>query len=156
MTTAKIEFSLGGLSFSAEGTEAWLAAQLDKVIEAAPKLGQLKVHAPPAQDPAAAGATAATPQPDGEFTTSLAAYIKEKGGDTNQNKRFLATADWLRRRGMKPLTTGAVSKALTQNHQKKLGNPADCLGQLTGRGLCEKTSEGFFITPDGLKELGRE
>ena len=91
-----------------------------------------------------------------EFTTSLSAYIKEKGGESNQVDRFLITADWLRRRGVTNLATAAVSKSLTDNHQKRLANPADCLNKNVSKGLCEKTETGFYITPEGLKKLGHE
>jgi len=68
-------------------------------------------------------------------------------------KRFLATADWIRLRGESELTTSKVSKALLDNHQKRLGNPADCLNQNVRKGHCEKKGDGFFITPEGFKEL---
>ncbi len=93
--------------------------------------------------------------PEGEkFTKSLASYIREKGADGNQTQRFLVTADWLRRRGQ-ALSSGAVAKALTDNQQSRVSNPADCLNKNVGKGFCEKTKDGsFFITPEGLKELG--
>lgn len=47
-----------------------------------------------------------------------------------------------------------VSKALKDNHQKRLGNAADNLNQNIAKGFCEKTDGGFYITPDGLKSLG--
>jgi len=149
--TAKIEFAFGSLSFAAEGTENWLATQLDKVIEAAPALSQLKA---PSHVVDVSTAESGAPVTSPEFTVSLAAHIKAKGGDTIQVKRFLAAADWLRQKGLNPLTTGSVSKALASNHQKKLSNPANCLNQLVSKGYCEKNGEGFFITPDGLKDLG--
>ena len=154
MTTAKIDFSFGSLSFSGEGEEKWLAGQLDKILQAAPKLSEL--HAPSdTPDPTGAVAPAAK-KPTGKFTESLASYIKSKGGESNQSKRFLATADWLRQKGAESLTAAAISKALTDNHQKKLGNPADCLNKNCARGFCEKTGKSFYITPEGLKELGHD
>jgi hypothetical protein len=91
---------------------------------------------------------------DGGFSTSLSTYIKEKGGESSQVDRFLITADWLRRRGNTKLVTSAVTKALTDNHQKRLSNPADALNKNVGKGFCEKTKDGFYITPEGLKKLG--
>jgi hypothetical protein len=66
----------------------------------------------------------------------------------------LATADWIRLKGEKNLKTSLVTKALQQNHQSKLSNPADSLSQNVAKGFCEKTTDGFFITPEGLKALG--
>jgi hypothetical protein len=150
MTGTKIEVVLGPLSFSGEGDQAWLSEQLEKVLKAAPEvLG--------AQPQAAAAAAALAESTDGaSFSTSLASYIKEKGGESNQVDRFLITADWLRRRGNSKLTTAAVSKALTDNHQKRLANPADCLNKNVSKGFCEKSDGGFYITPEGLKKLKHE
>jgi hypothetical protein len=150
MTGTKIEVVLGPLSFSGEGDQAWLSEQLEKVLKAAPEvLG--------AQPQAAAAAAALAESTDGaSFSTSLASYIKEKGGESNQVDRFLIPADWLRRRGNSKLTTAAVSKALTDNHQKRLANPADCLNKNVSKGFCEKSDGGFYITPEGLKKLKHE
>jgi hypothetical protein len=84
---------------------------------------------------------------------ALASYLRKTGGDTTQVLRFLATAAWLFRRGSNELSTTLVAKALQENHQKKLGNPSDCLNQNVAKGFCEKTKTGFFITPDGWSEL---
>lgn len=154
MTTAKIEVNVGGLGFSAEGEQEWLAEQLDKILKAAPEVvgaTQAAASSPGGQSGSANTGSAAA---SGSFTETLASYIKAKKGDDNQVQRFLATADWLRRRGENPLTTRAVTSALKTNHQKKLVNPADCLNQNVAKGYCEKADGGFFITPDGLKALG--
>lgn len=148
MSQGKIELSVGPVSFSAEGEQTWLAEQLDKVLKSAPELA--RIH-PPATSRDAASTTSAT---DKGFKETLAAYIKAKGGEDNQVKRFLATADWLRLRGEQNLTTSAVTKALKENHQKRLANAADCLNQNVSKGYCEKVDGGFYITPDGLKSLG--
>lgn len=89
----------------------------------------------------------------GNYTGSLAGYLKEKGGQTSQVRRFLLTANWLRMRGAASLETGVVTKTLRDNQQSKLSNPADCLNKLVGQGLCEKQSTGFFITPEGLESI---
>lgn len=149
MTQSKIDVTVGNLSFAGEGEQEWLADQLDKVLKAAPAIAQVQ----PGKKGDSAGST------DGEgadFKTTLASYIKEKGAETSQVDRFLVTADWLRRRGLEKLTTGAVSKALKDSHQKRLANPADCLNKNVSKGYFEKADGGFFITPDGLKKLGHE
>jgi hypothetical protein len=150
MSSTKIAVTLGPLSFSGEGEQDWLAEQLEKVLKAAPGV----LSTPKPEVPATAQHVAPTTIPESGFTTSLSAYIKEKNGESNQVDRFLITADWLRRRGDTKLATAAVSKALTNNHQKRLANPADCLNKNVSKGLCEKTAGGFYITPEGLTKLG--
>lgn len=150
MTQTKIDVTVGNLSFAGEGEQDWLAEQLDKVLKAAPGIAR-------AQPGTKGGATGSSGgDGGGEFKTTLASYIKEKGAETSQVDRFLVTADWLRRRGAEKLTTAAVSKALIDNHQKRLANPADCLNKNVSKGYFEKADGGFYLTPDGLKKLGHE
>ncbi len=149
MTNSKIDVKIGAISFAGEGDQAWLAEQLEKVLKAAPEISRTPVPIGKV-NPAGSGGDVAGEK----FTTALAAYIREKGGEDNQVDRFLITADWLRRRGEQQLTTAAVSKALRDHHQKRLANPADSLNKNVSKGYCEKDSSGFFITPDGLRKLG--
>ena len=151
MPDAKLDFSFGALSFAGEGEQDWLSKQLDKILAAAPALSKLPTPSPGDEH---GSHDAAVHQ--GNFTEPLASHIKAKGGETNQVKRFLAAADWLRLRGAKALTTTAVTKALSDNQQKKLGNTADCLNKNVTKGFCEKSGDGFYITPLGLKELGHK
>jgi hypothetical protein len=151
MTQGKIDVTVGNVSFAGEGEPDWLAEQLDKVLKAAPEIARVQ--------PTRGGGSPADADgyaPPGDFKTTLASYIKEKGAEASQVDRFLVTADWLRRRGVEKLTTAAVSKALKDNHQKRLSNPADCLNKNVGKGYCEKSDGGFFLTPDGLKKLGHK
>lgn len=151
MADGKIEFELGSLKFSGEGTEAWVEKQLDWLFKKLTDLkdsGLLQAAAAPHDQPQAS----ASPKP--VQVTSLASHIKSKGGDSNQAQRFLATADWLRLKGEQTLKTGIVSKALSDNHQKKLANAADCLNKNVTKGYCEKSGDGFYITPEGLTALG--
>ncbi len=68
----------------------------------------------------------------------------------------MATADWLRLKGNQKLTTAMVGKALSDNQQKRLANSAESLNRNVAKGFCEKSVDGFFVTPEGLKELGYE
>lgn len=149
MSQSKLQISVGNISFSGEGEQAWLAEQLEKVLKVAPEIVRTQ---PIGRNPGLSGNSAASDY--NAFATSLASYIKEKGGDNNQVDRFLITADWLRRKGAASLTTAEVSKALKSNHQKSLVNPADCLNKNVSKGYCEKADGGFYITPDGLIKLG--
>lgn len=155
MSQGKIDFSFGSLSFSGEGDEKWLADQLDKVITAVPKLAQVELPAVAKESKSGAGSNVNdVNELASEFTTSLPNHIKAQGDGSNQNSRFLATADWLRRRGNKNLKTSDVTKALTNNHQSRLGNASETLSQNVKQGFCEKTKDGFFITQEGLSKLG--
>lgn len=153
MTNAKIDFTFGSLTFAGEGEEVWLAKQLDKILAAAPTLSELHAPSPTPETPSAAAGQNAQ---GGSFAVPLANHVKTKGGESNQVRRFLAAADWLRLRGSKNLTAGGVAKALSDNQQKKLGNAADCLNKNVSKGFCEKSGDGFYITPHGLKELGHQ
>jgi hypothetical protein len=78
MTQAKVDLTLGALSFSGEGQQEWLGEQLDKILEAAPGLANLEFQsatvesAPPGSPPNGA---------DDRFNETLADYIRSKGGD---------------------------------------------------------------------------
>jgi hypothetical protein len=129
----------------------WINEKLDllPLLDAATQQdNEIKTrHASNATPAAADGA-------EGKFDVSLASHIRGKGADGSQTQRFLVTSDWLRRRGQSNLTSGAIAKALTENQQARLANPADCLNKNVAKGFCEKTKDGFFITPEGLRELG--
>lgn len=146
MADAKIDITIGELTFIAEGEQGWLAEQLQKVLDAAPSLNR--------SIPEETTIAPAIETDDETFTEPLASHIRKKGGGSNQVKRFLATADWLRLRGEGKLTTRIVSKALKDQQQNRLSNPADCLNKNVGKGYCEKMDDGFFITEDGLRALG--
>lgn len=145
-SSSKIDIQVGSISFSAEGEQTWLSEQLEKVLAAANAAGAVRTEAPVSSNSA---------EPTGEvFRSSLAAHLKLMNAEGKQVLRFLATADWLRRRGTVEISSGAVAKALTDNHQRRLANPADCLNQNVSKGFCEKTGKTFFLTPEGLKSLG--
>jgi hypothetical protein len=143
MAVAKIQVSIGSIAFSGEGDEVWLEKQLDKLLKAAPEL-----------------IATTTPEPDkgkkseNGSAGSLAAFLAKKTATDNQIKRFLATAEWLHLKGTKRLQTKDVSKALSDNNQKKLSNPADCLNKNVAKGHCEKDGDNFFVTPEGRSALG--
>ena len=148
MAEARIELELGTIKFSSEGTEAWVVKQFEYVISKLPELSQIAGSVAEQQPSAAAGPAARNASTEPQQVGSLASYIKAKGGESNQVQRFLATADWLRLKGEKALKTAVVSKALQDNQQRKLSNPADTLNQNVSKGFCEKTRDGFYITPE--------
>jgi len=149
----KVDFTVNGIAFAGEGDPQWLSQQLDKILATAKEIAKVQPQVAPSAKTSGSGIMS-----DGETNLespgTLASYIKSKAGDSNQVRRFLATADWLRCKGEGALTTAKVTKALADNHQKRVGNPADCLNQNVSKGHCEKSGSGFYITPDGFKELG--
>ena len=146
---SKVEIKIGDISFSAEGEPAWLSEQVAKVMEAASKASAVKGARE--RDPSSANSSEGAPDP---FGGSLSSCLKATGGENKQVRRFLATAAWQFKRGQTNLKASTVAKALSEHHQKGLANPADCLNQNVAKGYCEKTNEGFFITPEGWSSLG--
>ena len=147
MAEAKIQFTLGPISFSGEGDEAWVGAQLDKVLEKAPSLAGLAAELSSGSHDDSGSAQKG---PKG----TLASFITSVAASGNQVKRFLATAVWLHGRGKKRLTTRDVATALQENNQKRLSNPADCLGKNVAKGYCEKVGNEFYVTDEGRASLG--
>ena len=144
-----VELNVGAIKFSGSGDQQWLSEQIAVLIEAAKTI--------PGNNSATNEATSDIQREDASVVVgSLATYLKAKGAETKQSQRFLATAAWLHHRGNRPLSTRLVSQTLREHQQKRLGNPSECLNQNVGRGFCEKTPDGFFITPEGWQQLGED
>lgn len=148
MAEAKIAITVGAVSFSGEGEGKWLSEQLDKLLKSIPTLSQVSS---PEKDGESGAARTGT---NSKATGTLASFLKAKNASTQQVRKFLAAAVWLHDRGNQSrLATGDVTKALSDNHQSRLGNPADCLNQNVGKGFCEKDGKQFFVTDEGRNEL---
>ncbi|HSY48718.1 MAG TPA: hypothetical protein VLC46_07905 [Thermoanaerobaculia bacterium] len=149
MPVAKIQIAVGSISFSGEGEQKWLAEQFDKLLE---KAASLAAIAPEAEEP---GDDEEAPNKQGSRRPAgtLASFLTSTGAGNNQVKRFLATAEWLHRKGDKKVNAKLVAKALQDNHQKRLGNPADCLNKNVSKGHCEKVDNWFYVTDDGRRTL---
>jgi hypothetical protein len=146
MTITKISISLGQVTFSGEGNEAWLEKQLDKLLKAA--------SSHPVQDHAGPTKHSATGIHTENIPGTLASFLQKKSAASNQVKRFLATAQWLHLKGSKRIQTKDVAKALSDSNQKRLGNPSDCLNQNVSKGHCEKEGSQFYVSPEGVTYLG--
>ena len=143
----KIELNIGSITFSGEGDQDWLSAQIDKLIVAATtkEIADAGVNGVASTDSQLNEPVDVGP---------LATYLKSKGGETIQNQRFLATAAWLHHRGEQCLVTNLITKALREHQQKRLGNTSECLNQNISKGFCEKKPDkSFFITSEGWKQL---
>lgn len=149
MSTSKIKFKVGHISFIGEGEAEWLAKQMDKIILHASSLS--KIPAPKLANPPA---TDSTPSSNPEtFTDSLVKHLKEKDSKSAAQK-FLVTADWLRRKGKDPISTSDVTSALKENQQSRLSNASQALNDNVSKGFCQKDGNGFFITQEGKEHLG--
>ncbi len=145
---AKIRIKVGSVEVDYEGSDQFLEKKLPALID---HLAALAKDVP-------ADATDKTEKKEEKGDSkvgALASFINDKAKGKSQVIRFLATAEWLHRKnGRKNIKTAEVSKALRDNHQKKISNPADTLNQNVTKGHCEKVGSEFFVTEEGKKELG--
>ena len=149
MADARIELEIGDLKFVAEGSEGWVDNKYQAFLE---RVGKLRTSVP------SSSGTDETKESveendSKEPVVPLAIFLKTKNVGANQNNRFLAAAMWLKRKGNTEVKTGDVVKALADAQQQRLGNPADILNQNVKKGYCVKTSDGFYITPEGEESL---
>jgi hypothetical protein len=146
LAQAKIELKLGNFQFTGEAEAAWLEKQLDKLLEHVKSVEPADSSEDSHDDQTATGKH--------KNAKTLSAYLKAAGATKNQVKKFLATACWLMGKGSKRLATAEVTKALSDNHQGKLTNPAACLNNNVTKGFCEKEGKQFYVTEEGFNSLG--
>jgi hypothetical protein len=158
MADARLEIKAGLVSFTGEGTETWLAEQLDKVLTKLIDLRELSKEIP---EPDNGGITDDAEQGKAKKGSKvtlapLAAYLKEKKATTNQSRKFLATAAWLQLGGMDPITTAEVTTNLNTHKQGKLSNPGQCLIHNVRSGNIVKSGKRqFYVADKGFEELGK-
>lgn len=164
MTESKIQIKVGIVEFSGEGSQDWLAEQLDKILIKVPDLLRIELsNNGNVNDPKEVQANTDslgkgnTETNNGLTSTNLVSFLKEKNAVTNQVKKFLATAAFLQLKGKNRIVTSDVTEALKNSNQSKLSNASDCLLQNIRKGFCEKDSgREFFVTSNGLSELDLE
>lgn len=158
MSDAKLEIRLGTVSFSGEGPGEWLAKQLDKVLAKLPELAAIQGGGPILDlNKASEGGSieAKATKPTAQKST-LAAFLKDKKAATgNQQRKFLAAAAWLQDGGTNRLSTGDVTKALSDHNQGKLGNAAQCLINLAKQGWIVREAKQFYVSEEGRTELNK-
>ncbi len=150
MTVAKLHFRLGSIEFQGEGEQKWLSSELSTLIKALPDLAALAGQLSSQTE----SETSAESKTVKRVVPSLAKHIVNAGAGSTQPARFLATAVWLHDKGSKRIATADVRKALSDNNQKRLSNPADSLNKLVAKGHCEKEGNKFFVTDEGRKASG--
>ena len=153
MTTAKIQFTLGTITFSGEGEETWVSDQLDKILQKAPDLIKIAPQAQPIHYPTSipSGDRPASSY-DAISSQTLPNFLRVKDTAT-QPKKFLATAIWLHAKGTPRLSTPDVNKALRDCSQSRLANASDCLNRNVSQGHIEKEGRQFFVTEEGKQSL---
>lgn len=155
MSESKIEIKFGEISFSGEGDSAWLSEQLDKILDRA---SELRLSSAIASTQLSNVANTIHQEADlsghSEISTKpLATWLREKGADTNQNQKFLATAVWIEAKGKNRIQTSDITAALSNANQKRLGNATECLNQNIKKGYCEKEGKQFYVTEEGKRSL---
>jgi hypothetical protein len=153
MANSKLEVRLGDISFSGEGEAGWVEQQVRQFFERVPKLLKGRTPIVNAPDPSQSDRGKLKVEEPTGSNVNLASFLRSKNAASNQIRKFLATAEWLQLRGNERTSTGAVTKALRDNHQTKLTNPSDCLYQNVRKGHCEKVGNEFFVTDDGRASL---
>ena len=154
MHEARIEFTIGAISFMGEGNKDWVAAQLDKILEKAPELTKLAPKKQAAEmAPSDSNQAIQMQQDDSIAQQTLPGFLQEKGAMKPQIRKFLATAIWLTAKGKDRLPTSDVTQALRDSKQSRLSNASDCLNKNVAKGFCEKDGKEFFVTQEGKDSL---
>jgi hypothetical protein len=152
MADARLEVSIGKTSFVGEGTEEWLSGEFEKLLSYLSSSRSIEDEEAGSSDLEEAPTQQVAGNP--EITAALGKYLQDKNATTNQVRKFLATALWLHDRGgVKEIATADVTKALRDNHQSRIQNAAKELGRNIAKGYCERTANGFFVTPEGKVSL---
>ncbi len=149
MAEARLEITLGSNTFLAEGSEGWVSEELERFLTELPKSAAFN---PAASGNGHRGSTDVVPEDKASIT--LPTQLQQTASTANQIRKFLATAVWLqdRNNGL-DVKTADVTKALRDSRQNSLTNAAECLNKNVGKGFCEKTASGFFVTSEGKASL---
>ena len=139
MSEAKIEIKIGQIEFSGQGSQEWVAKQLDKILA---KAEELVAIVPPAAQPPTDPHHQQMQGDASIASKTLPAFLTDQGASKSQVKKFLATAIWLQGKGNRRVTTSQVTKALKDSNQSRLGNAADCLNKNVSGEL--KVSDTFL------------
>mgnify|MGYP006277550921 CR=1 FL=1 len=156
MADAKIEVEVGQFRFSGEGEQQWLAQQMDKILKSAESLTKL-APPPTPQPPSGGGNEEKHGGDDSEHrktTDALPQFLQKANATKSQVDKFLATAEWLHRKGNRLIKTGDVTAALREAHQGKLANASVSLASNSKKGYCVKDGGGFYVTDEGRTHLG--
>lgn len=150
MADAKIELTIGSITFSGQGEETWVSAQLDKILEKAPGLINIVPETQAiSQPPTPVSDHVSELSDDSISSQTLPNFFKSKNVPKSGFRKFLATAIWLQAKGAARLSIRDVTQALSDSNQNRLSNASDCLNTNIAKGLIEKHGRQFFVTPEG-------
>lgn len=150
MATAKIEFTLGSITFSGEGEETWVSDQFNKILEKAPDLIKIVPETQAISQPAATVSEQVSElSHDTISSQTLPNFLMAKDIPRTGFKKFLATAIWLHSRGANRISLVDVTQALRDSNQTRLSNVSDSLSTNVHKGFIEKDGRQFFVTPEG-------
>lgn len=153
MPNAKIEFTLGTITFSAEAEETWVSDQLDKILQRAPDLIKIAPQTTAINQPASTLSRRPSALSDDPISSqTLPGFIRAKNARSGF-KKFLATSIWLHAKGTTRLSTTDVNKALRDSNQSSLSNASDSLSNNVSKGYIEKDGRQFFVTDEGRESL---
>ena len=144
--TTKIRIKVGAVEVEYEGPEAFLNKKLPELISQLQSLAT--------QVPESVPASESEQHEASSNVGTLASFLKSCKVGNNATRKFLATAEWLHRRGTKRLATGDVKKALSDAHQSVPKNVSQCLNTNVSSGYCEKDGKNFYVTDEGRGSLG--
>jgi hypothetical protein len=151
MAEARLEVLIGSSKFSGEGSESWLSSELNKFLSELPKKIEQNISQ---SDIGTTSAPNSKPVNKPASSVTLPTFLQETNSTTNQVRKFLATAIWLQdKNNDAEIKTADVTKALRDSRQNRLTNAADSLNQNVGKGFCEKTGSGFFVTGEGSRSI---
>lgn len=140
--TTKIRIKVGDIEVDFEGPGSFLDKKLLELIS---RLSQMSET--PSADPEKSKTRRASGDPG-----TLAAFLRVSKV-RSKSKRFLATAEWLHRKGSARVQTNDVRKALKENSQSSVGNASQCLNNNVTSGFCEKDGKQFYVTDEGRATL---
>lgn len=154
MADSKLEFKVGSISFSGEGDGDWLSKQLDKLLTRIPELIAVVQPDQHGNGSDHGGTPIAPAGTHGQASGALATYLKTVKADDSQSRKFLATAVWLHDiENRDRLTTGEVTKSLSDHKQGKLANASNCLADNAKRGFLVREGRKFYVSNEGRDSL---
>lgn len=154
MGNAKVEFTVGSITFSGEGEETWVSDQLDKILGKAPDLIKIVPATPATGQPIAVCSGQGSDLLDSTIASqTLPNFLRAKDAARTTARKFLTTAVWLHAKGSNRLSTNDVTKALRESNQTRLSNPSQCLIDNVRKGFIGKDGSQFFVTDEGKASL---
>lgn len=155
MPEAKLEIRAGTVCFVGEGSEQWLSGESEKLFASLAKLKHTNIESSDsAQVTTAVTSSANETGTPVKVEQTLATFLKHKEANSNQRRKFLATAEWLHdSQGKHRVNTRDVNQALSASNQGRLSNASQNLIENTRAGWIVKEGSSFYVSEEGRAEL---